>query len=67
MRSRSSSASRLAAFALKGSKAMLCLIRLLLRLELRRLSRRTVGPFDPDLSARIDSVLAALEALGGRA
>lgn len=44
---------------------ILSLTRLLLCLELRRLGRRTIGPFDPDLSFRIDRVLAALEALGG--
>lgn len=66
MRSRSFSASRLAAFALKGSEAMIFLARLLLRLELRRLSRRTYGPFCRCLSGRIDRVVTALETLGGK-
>ncbi len=46
---------------------MIFLARLLLRLELRRLSRRTTGPFDRDLSSRIDRVGAALDALAERA
>lgn len=42
------------------------LIRLLLRLELARLSRRARGAFDSGLSSRIDQVIVALEALGGK-
>lgn len=42
-------------------------VRLLLRLQLARLGRRSRGPFDPELSAKIDTVVVAIEALGGRA
>lgn len=43
------------------------IVRFLLRVELARLGRRTLGPFDPELSAKIDAVVGAIEALGERA
>lgn len=46
-----------------GRTIILRLVLVLLRLELRRLGRQALGPFDPVLSARIDRVVAALEAL----
>lgn len=45
---------------------ILPVVRFLLRLELNRLGLRTVGPFDRELSGRIDRLVVALEALGGQ-
>jgi hypothetical protein len=40
------------------------LARWLLRRRKRRLERRLDGPFDPVVSAELDRIVAALEALG---
>jgi len=43
---------------------ILHLVRLLLRLEKRRLERATCGPYNGSASRRLDAASAALEALG---
>jgi len=46
---------------------ILHLVRLLLRLEKRRLERATRGPYAGGTSRRLDGVVAALEGLDGAA